>query len=56
MRKFILLTLLILLLVAPMTQAQDDSERLSLTIYNQGTALVQDVRHFDLSEGLNTLD
>ena len=56
MRRFIFITLLILLLVAPMTQAQDDSERVSLTIYNQGTALVQDVRRFDLTEGLNTVD
>lgn len=55
MRKFTLIVLL-LLLSASLAQAQDESERLSLTIYNQGTALVQDVRSFELDEGVNTLD
>ncbi len=56
MRKLLFLALVLLLMVVPMTHAQDDSERLSLTIYNQGTALVQDVRTFELETGLNTLD
>ncbi|MBZ0303886.1 MAG: DUF4139 domain-containing protein [Anaerolineae bacterium] len=56
MRKWMWLILMGGLLVIPMAQAQDDSERQSLTIYNQGTALVQDVRTFDLSQGRNTID
>ncbi len=32
------------------------SDGVSLTIYNQGTALVQDRRTFDLKQGVNTLD
>ena len=41
-------------------QAQDDSQpasdSVSLTVYNQGTALVQDRRTFTLQAGENTLD
>ena len=55
MRKWLLVLILVFVLV-PATSAQNDSERLSLTIYNQGTALVQDVRSFDFEAGLNTLD
>ncbi len=36
--------------------AQDAGQGVSLTIYNQGTALVQDRRTFDLQAGVNTLD
>jgi hypothetical protein len=36
--------------------AQDASNGVSLTIYNQGTALVQDRRTFTFNEGENTLD
>jgi hypothetical protein len=37
--------------------AQDDgSTDVSVTVYNQGTALVQDRRTFELQEGLNTID
>lgn len=56
MYKVILLTMFGMMLVVPTAGAQDDSESLSLTIYNQGTALVQDVRTFDLTSGTNTLD
>lgn len=56
MRKGMFLLLIGLMLVVPLTSAQENSERLSLTIYNQGTALVQDVRSFDLTEGANTID
>lgn len=56
MRKWTMIFLIGLLMVVPMTNAQDGSEQLSLTIYNQGTALVQDVRSFDLSMGQNTID
>src|SRR5690606_6049524 len=56
MHKWIMIFLIGLLMVVPMTNAQDGSEQLSLTIYNQGTALVQDVRSFDLSIGQNTID
>ena len=38
MRKLIFIALFVLLVGVPMTLAQDDSEQLSLTIYNQGTA------------------
>ncbi|MCB9455944.1 MAG: DUF4139 domain-containing protein [Anaerolineaceae bacterium] len=53
--KVIFVTLLLALLVVPAAFAQEDSG-VSLTIYNQGTALVQDRRTFDLGSGLNTLD
>lgn len=53
--KVIFVTLLLALLVVPAAFAQEDSG-VSLTIYNQGTALVQDRRTFDLQAGLNTLD
>jgi hypothetical protein len=54
--RILILIVLASLLVVPMTSAQEDSEQVSLTIYNQGTALVQDVRTFDLETGTNTLD
>lgn len=54
MRKLILIFLL--LMVIPMVGAQDGSDSVSVTIYNQGTALVQDRRTFDLQAGTNTLD
>ena len=41
---------------AEVAVAQEDSDDLALTIYNQGTALVQDRRAFGLDEGVNTLD
>ncbi len=53
--KVFFVTLLLALLVVPAAFAQEDSG-VSLTIYNQGTALVQDRRTFDLGTGLNTLD
>jgi hypothetical protein len=53
--KVLFVTLLLALLVVPAAFAQEDSG-VSLTIYNQGTALVQDRRAFDLQSGLNTLD
>jgi hypothetical protein len=40
-------------------QAQDTpprSDAISLTVYNQGTALVRDRRTFDLPQGISTLD
>jgi hypothetical protein len=56
MRKGMFLLLMGMLLMAPMANAQDGSDRLSLTIYNQGTALVQDVRTFDLAQGSNIVN
>jgi hypothetical protein len=57
MRKSVLFGVFIMLLLAvPMTGAQENSEGVSLTIYNQGTALVQDRRSFDLPAGVSTLD
>lgn len=60
MRKLLLIGLLAGVLMAVQTVgAQDDageSTGVSLTIFNQGTALVQDRRVFDLQTGLNTLD
>jgi hypothetical protein len=45
-----------LLLVSPAGAQNPTSDGVSLTIYNQGTALVQDRRTFDLKQGVNTLD
>ena len=60
MRKtlFTLLTALTVIggLMVSSVGAQDESDGVSLTIYNQGTALVQDRRTFDLQSGENTLD
>ena len=53
MRK-LYLSLLLLALLIPTASAQDTA--VSVTIYNQGTALIQDRRSFDLSAGANTLD
>jgi hypothetical protein len=51
----------VVLAFSTVTKAQDTSssvarDGVSLTIYNQGTALVQDRRTFDLPKGENTLD
>ena len=66
MRKFVMiLSLLCLFGVGgilvnrsiPVSSAQDtERDGVSLTIYNQGTALVQDRRTFDLKQGVNMLD
>jgi hypothetical protein len=60
MRKLILIGLLAgVFMVVQTAGAQDDagsSEGVSVTIFNQGTALIQDRRVFDLLTGLNTLD
>src|SRR5881396_1418473 len=59
MRKIlsILGTLTLVLAFSTAAKAQDTtSDGVSLTIYNQGTALVQDRRTFDLQSGENTLD
>src|SRR5688572_26869400 len=53
------LTLALLLSLAIGVQAQDDgaiNSDVSLTVYNQGTALVQDRRTFTLSEGENIVN
>jgi hypothetical protein len=55
---FTLLTIVVVMIgfsIAPVG-AQDESNGVSLTIYNQGTALVQDRRTFTLNEGENSLD
>ena len=55
--KFVLMLLLAALLLIPVTSAQDSAEEgVSVTIYNQGTALVQDRRSFDFDSGMTTLD
>ena len=60
MREIIFLfgTLMAMMMTfSTVTKAQDTtSDGVSLTIYNQGTALVQDRRTFDLQSGENTLD
>jgi hypothetical protein len=68
MRKLTILTIAIIILAVgalavSVTGAQETSEGeavgsegVSLTIYNQGTALVQDRRTFNLQAGLNSLD
>lgn len=53
--KRILFILVGLLMLVPMVNAQD-SDGVSVTIYNQGTALIQDRRTFDLPAGTSTLD
>ncbi len=55
MRKLMFLVLVLMLLI-PAASAQDASEGVSVTIYNQGTALVRDRRSFELTSGLTTLD
>ncbi len=55
MRKILLLVSVLLLLI-PAASAQDGSDDVSVTIYNQGTALVRDQRTFDLDSGTTTLD
>jgi hypothetical protein len=63
MRKTISILSLAVLMVIAITivpagaqDAQPGSDGVSLTIYNRGTALVQDRRTFSLDEGENTLD
>jgi hypothetical protein len=52
-----LMVMVIALLLFSAAGAQDaPSDGVSLTIYNQGTALVQDRRTFQLNQGVNTLD
>ncbi|MBZ0293197.1 MAG: DUF4139 domain-containing protein [Anaerolineae bacterium] len=53
MRK-LLFCLIFLLFLIPSVSAQDTS--VSVTIYNQGTALVQDRRAFELDAGTNSID
>jgi hypothetical protein len=56
MRKAASLFLLVLVMAVTLVSAQDTPDSVSVTIYNQGTALVQDRRTFELQEGSNTLD
>lgn len=59
-RKILLLAVAMLALLAVSTAAAQEAQEMntgvSLTIYNQGTALVQDRRTFDLLPGVMTLD
>jgi hypothetical protein len=53
----LVLVLCLTLLPAPSAFAQQaQRERVAITVYNQGSALVQDVRRFDLERGRFTLD
>ena len=58
--RLILIGLLVgVLMAVPAAGAQDNAdsgEGVSVTIFNQGTALIQDRRIFELVTGLNTLD
>lgn len=59
MRKITILLLMIsLLLGGIIVQGQDDaaSDGVAVTVYNQGTALVQDRRTLALNSGVNTID
>jgi hypothetical protein len=64
MRRIILILAALLIAIfitaqiipAPAVVAQDVDDGVSLTIYNKGTALVQDRRTFTFNEGENTLD
>ncbi len=56
-KTFPILCVFVLLLAAAAAGAQDAPQSgVSLTIYNQGTALVQDRRTFELQAGISTLD
>lgn len=56
-KTFPILCVVVLLLAAAAAGAQDAPQSgVSLTIYNQGTALVQDRRTFELQAGISTLD
>ena len=55
MKRMIFLTLLLALLLPFAVLAQDD-DGVSVTIYNQGTALVQDRRTFELDAGTTTIN
>lgn len=39
-----------------MAQAQDNSDGVAVTVYNEGTALIRDQRTLTLDEGLNTIN
>ena len=58
MRKFMILGGIVALLIlgAAWVGAQEDSDSLSVTVYNQGTALVQDRRTFDFTAGENLVN
>lgn len=56
MRKLAFIFLLIMTMTVTLVGAQDSPDSVSVTIYNQGTALIKDRRTFDLQEGTNTLD
>jgi len=60
-RRLLLSTFLILIVASlalwpAAAQEAPVSDGISLTIYNQGTALVQDRRTFELTGGISTLD
>lgn len=56
-KTFPILCVVVLLLAAAAAGAQDAPQPgVSLTIYNRGTALVQDRRTFELQAGVSTLD
>ncbi|MEO1442155.1 MAG: hypothetical protein AAFV33_17280, partial [Chloroflexota bacterium] len=57
MKKTLLLIIAAMLLLPVAAFAQDDTDdAVAVTIYNQGTALVQDVRTFSFDAGVNVLD
>jgi len=56
MRKLVLFVLIGLLLTSAVVAQEPPPDGVNLTIYNQGTALVQDRRTFTLETGTNTLD
>jgi len=57
MKQLRLLVLSALLLGSiVMTQAQETSDSVAVTVYNEGTALIRDQRTLTLDEGLNTVN
>lgn len=55
-RALMILVVLLMTISSMSVNAQDNPDSVSVTIYNQGTALVQDRRTFELQAGTNTLD
>jgi hypothetical protein len=57
MRKIgLFISVVVLLLGISITSAQEDSSNVSVTVYNQGTALIRDQRTFDLQAGENIVN
>ena len=54
--RIVVLITLLLVLGLPAVGAQDDSNNIAVTVYNEGTALIRDQRTLTLEEGINIID